>query len=175
MIGSVSNNSVSVLYSSANLEERAPANDDQAGTAKERKNESAAQPGFLPNNAGASVAAAVLSAVIDPEFSGQLVKMINARPFLASDAGEEALDRETPVASEDGEKRERIYKAVSLPDGSKVMQIITIVDGKTSVATQRLPEFSILRSKGDMTMRTIDVSANTGGSKSVPSGNEFIF
>jgi hypothetical protein len=175
MTGSVSNNSVSVLYSSADFRERALVNGGQVKAIKEIKNESAAQPGFLPNNTVASV---VLPAVMDPEFSGQLVKMINARQFLASgasDAGEEAIDRETPGASEDGEKRERIYKAVSLPDGSKVMQIITIVDGKTSVATQRLPEFSILRSKGDMTVRTIDVSANIGGSKSVSSGNEFIF
>jgi hypothetical protein len=72
------------------------------------------------------------------------------------------------------EKTEKIYKAIDMPDGSKVLQIVTITDGKTSVATQRLPEFSILRTKAGRTMRVIDLGTqNLGGSAAGQS--EFIF
>jgi hypothetical protein len=71
-------------------------------------------------------------------------------------------------------KSERIYKAIDMPDGSKVLQIVTITDGKTSIATQRLPKFSILRTKAGRTMRVINLGAqNLGGSAAGQS--EFIF
>jgi hypothetical protein len=203
MIGSVSNNSSFIFSTPAKADNSSVQDSKEADVKNPAKDRPGSLPLNSKTSVSASILGAISNPEFSRVLLNLKPFMETEEKISANggqgEANEDQPDEKSPIGdSEDGaeggmpcagfentaspqyygtgkkEKAETIYKALQLPDGTKILQIITIMDGKTSVTTQKLPSFSGRLSEGE-TIRVTDMREPDQRESANQPRNEFIF